>query len=90
MILDHLEVDFPDDESMRFSAWASEIYVSMIQRKVLTANDFPCLEAAAERLANFQRCLESMAPAFKWKFTRADHSALIARMRDRWGPGASP
>jgi len=61
-----------------------EIYFSIVQRKVLTPNDFPCLEAVAERLANFERYFESIAHPFEWKFTRADLSALIARMRDRW------
>ena len=61
-----------------------EIYFSIIQRKVLTPNDFPCLEAVAERLANFERHFESIAHPFEWKFTRADLNALIARMRERW------
>ena len=61
-----------------------EIYFSIVQRKVLTPNDFPCLEAVAERLANFERYFESIAHPFEWKFTRADLNALIARMRNRW------
>ena len=60
-----------------------EIYFSIIQRKVLTPNDFPCLEAVAERLANFERYFESIAHRFEWKFTRTDLNALIARMRGR-------
>ena len=61
-----------------------EIYFSIVQRKVLTPNDFPCLEAVAERLASFERYFESIAHPFEWKFTRADLNALIARMRSRW------
>jgi hypothetical protein len=61
-----------------------EIYFSIVQRKVLTPNDFPCLEAVAERLANFERYYESIAHPFEWKFTRADLNALIARMRSRY------
>jgi hypothetical protein len=61
-----------------------EIYFSIVQRKVLTPNDFPCLEAVAERLANFERYFESIAHPFEWKFTRTDLNALIARMRNRW------
>jgi len=61
-----------------------EIYFSIVQRKVLTPNDFPCLEAEAERLANFERYFESIAHPFEWKFTRADLNALMARMRNRW------
>ena len=60
-----------------------EIYFSIVQRKVLTPNDFPCLEAVAERLTDFERHFESIARPFEWKFTRTDLNALIARMRDR-------
>ena len=58
-----------------------EIYFSIVQRKVLTPNDFPCLEAVAERLSSFERYFESIAQPFEWKFTRADLNALLARMR---------
>ena len=61
-----------------------EIYFSIVQRKVLTPNDFPCLEAVAQRLASFERYFESIARPFEWKFTRTDLKALIARLRDRW------
>lgn len=49
----------------------------------LTPNDFPCLEAVAQRLADFECHFESIAQPFEWKFTRTDLNALIARMRDR-------
>ena len=61
-----------------------EIYFSIVQRKALTPNDFPCLEAVAERLFGFERYYESIAKPFEWKFTRADLTALIARMRARY------
>lgn len=61
-----------------------EIYFSIVQRKALTPNDFPCLQALAERLANFERYFERIAQPFEWKFTRADLNALIARMRSRY------
>jgi hypothetical protein len=75
-----------DNGSSHRASWLNqiEIYFSIIQRKVLTPNDFPCLEAVAERLANFERHFESIAHPFEWKFTRTDLNALIARMRDRW------
>ena len=60
-----------------------EIYFSIVQRKALTPNDFPCLEAVAERLSNFERYFESIARPFEWKFTRSNLNALIARMRAR-------
>ena len=54
------------------------------QRKALTPNNFPCLEALAERLSNFERYFESIARPFEWKFTRVELNALIARMRSRY------
>ena len=44
-----------------------EIYFSIVQRKVLTPNDFPCLDAVAERLSDFERYYESIAQPFEWK-----------------------
>jgi DDE superfamily endonuclease len=61
-----------------------EIYFSIVQRKVLTPNDFPCLEAVAERLCGFERYYEGIAHRFEWQFTRADLNALMARMRSRY------
>jgi hypothetical protein len=61
-----------------------EIYFSIVQRKALTPNDFPCRQAVAERLASFERYYESIARPFEWKFTRADLNQLIARMRARY------
>ena len=67
-----------------------EIYFSIVQRKGLTPNDFPCLAAIAQRLADFERYFESMARPFEWKFTRADLNALIGRMRNRWSQSNHP
>lgn len=58
-----------------------EIYFSIIQRKVLTPNDFPSLDAVAERLYAFERYYEGIAHPFEWKFTRADLNKLIVKMR---------
>lgn len=68
------------------ASWLSqiEIYFSIVQRKVLTPNDFPCLEAVAEWLPNFEHHVESIARPFEWKFGCADLNALLARMRDQW------
>jgi DDE superfamily endonuclease len=57
-----------------------EIYFSILQRKVLTPNDFPSLEALAERLNGFERHYESIAKPFEWKFTRVDLSTLLHRL----------
>lgn len=60
-----------------------EIYFSIIQRKVLTPNDFNSLTVLAERLARFERHYEMIATPFEWKFTRDDLNKLIARLHSR-------
>jgi hypothetical protein len=60
-----------------------EIYFSIVRRRVLTRNGFRCLQALAERLADFERYFERIAKPFEWEFTRTDLNALVARMRSR-------
>jgi hypothetical protein len=57
-----------------------EIYFSILQRKVLTPNDFPNLSAVAQRILEFQVYYEQAAHPFEWKFTRADLAKLMARI----------
>lgn len=56
-----------------------EIYFSILQRKALTPNDFPSLQAVADRLLQFQQYYEAIAKPFQWKFTRDDLNALLAK-----------
>jgi DDE superfamily endonuclease len=60
-----------------------EIYLSIIQRKCLTPNDFASLAAVQERLGAFERRYEQAAKPFEWKFTRADLALLMKRLADR-------
>lgn len=55
-----------------------EIYFSILQRKVLTPNDFPSLVAVSERLSAFESHYQSIAKPFQWKFTRRDLVALLS------------
>ena len=57
-----------------------EIYFSIVQRKVLTPNDFSSLEVLADRLLRFERHYESVAAPFQWKFTRRDLQNLMAKL----------
>ena len=49
-----------------------EIYFSIIQRKVLTPNDFPNLSAVRLRLALYEELTNRQPKPFAWKFTRQD------------------
>ena len=55
-----------------------EIYFSIIQRKVLTPNDFISLDDVAARLLAFEKHYEEIAQPFAWKFTRDDLHRLLA------------
>lgn len=58
-----------------------EIYFSIIQRKVLTPNDFVSLADLEAALLAFQLRYEKSAAPFRWTFTRDDLSALMARLK---------
>jgi len=56
-----------------------EMYFSIVQRKVLTPNDFHDLNAVAERLLEFQYYWETTGRPLEWKFTRQDLAELLAK-----------
>jgi hypothetical protein len=57
-----------------------EIYFSVVQRKVLTPNDFADLAELEQRLLGFQRRYEQTAAPFDWRFTRSDLDRLLRRL----------
>jgi transposase len=57
-----------------------EIYFSVVQRKVLTPNDFVDLVEVQHRLLGFQRRYEQTAVPFDWHFTRTDLDRLLHRL----------
>lgn len=60
-----------------------EIYFSVVQRKVLTPNDFTDLTEVEARLLAFERRYEQTASPFEWRFTRADLTKLLERLADK-------
>jgi DDE superfamily endonuclease len=56
-----------------------EIYFSIIQRKVLTPNDFPNLDAIRLRLALYEELTNRQPKPFAWKFTRRDLTDWLKR-----------
>jgi hypothetical protein len=58
-----------------------EIYFSIVQRKVVTPNDFPSLRELEDRLLTFQERYEQTATPFQWTFTRADLADLLAKLK---------
>ncbi len=67
-----------------------EIYFSVVQRKVLTPNDFADLQEVEARLLDFQARYEQYAKPFEWKFTRDDLKTLLAKLAAREDQTACP
>lgn len=57
-----------------------EIYFSILQRKVLTPNDFADLAVVEKRLTDFADLYNDTAVPFDWRFTRADLGARLAAL----------
>ena len=57
-----------------------EIFFSILQRKVLTPNDFSSLHELAERLLAFERHYETIAQPFEWRFTRQDLLRMLRKL----------
>lgn len=57
-----------------------EVYFSILQRKVLTPNDFSSLEELAQAILAFQERYQRTAKPFEWKFTKDDLSKLMRKL----------
>jgi hypothetical protein len=57
-----------------------EIYFSIVQRKVLTPNDFASLDELQDRLLGFQNRYQQIATPFEWRFKRHDLRALMEKI----------
>jgi DDE superfamily endonuclease len=58
-----------------------ELYFSIIQRKVLTPNDFPDLAAVEQRLLAYEALYNRTARPFAWTFTRDDLERRLAQLK---------
>ena len=57
-----------------------EIYFSIVQRKVLTPNDFCSLAEATDTILRFQERYQHIAQPFDWKFTKEDLARLLSKL----------
>jgi hypothetical protein len=67
-----------------YASWLNQIEIvfSVIQRKLLTPNDFASLQAIVDRLDAFKRHYNQIAEPFECNFTRHDLAELITRVSD--------
>jgi DDE superfamily endonuclease len=86
--VDRLQQRWPNARLVQLPVHASwlnqvEIYFSVVQRKVLTPNDFTNLADVESRLLAFELRYEQTAAPFEWKFTRSDLTKLMERLADK-------
>lgn len=82
--IDRLQGDWPNLVLVHTPVHASwlnqaEIYFSVVQRKVVTPNDFADLDTLEQHLLAFGRRYQQIAAPFQWKFTRQDLHKLLAK-----------
>ena len=83
--IDRLQACWPTLRLIHLPVHASwlnqvEIYFSVVQRKVVSPNDFHTLDEVKSRLLDFQQYYEQIATPFEWKFTKNDLNALLERI----------
>jgi len=66
-----------------------EIYFSIVQRKVLTPNDFSSLSHLQQCLMDFQTHYQRTASPFQWTFTRKDLYVLLDKLQPRAAAAAA-
>jgi hypothetical protein len=67
-----------------------EIYFSLVQRKVLTPNDFADLAAVEQRLRLYEELTNQSPRPFAWQFDRAKLKAFLKRLAAHEPGGTSP
>ncbi|MEV6057059.1 IS630 family transposase [Streptomyces sp. NPDC052107] len=82
---DRLTAAFPNAVLVHTPVHASwlnqvEIYFSVVQRKVVSPNDFTDLAQVRDRLRAFEDRYNATAQPFQWKFTTSDLDGLLARL----------
>ena len=83
--IDRLAEQYPNAIMVHTPVHASwlnqiEIYFSIVQRKVVSPNDFTDLDVVIDRLSAFEARYNQTARPFKWKFTTTDLANLLDRL----------
>ena len=90
-----LEGDWPNLRLIHLPVHASwldqcEIYFSVVQRKVVSPNDFYDLAEVEQRLESFEHRYNAAATPFDWNFTRDDLNDLLKRIATHEQPAPLP
>ncbi|MFF2519667.1 transposase [Streptomyces sp. NPDC058086] len=82
---DRLAAAFPNAVMVHtpiHASWVNQVkvYFSVVQRKVVSPNDFTDLTEVGDRLRAFEDRYNATAQPFQWKFTTSDLDDLLARL----------
>ena len=82
---DRLSSAYPNAQMVHLPVHASwlnqvEVYFSVIQRKLLTPDDFEDLDELAAQVLAFEKHYNTAARPFAWKFTRTALNRLLTRL----------
>jgi hypothetical protein len=64
------------------ASWLNQIFFSIIQKKVVSPNDFASLDQLSATLLAFADRYNQTAKPFNWKFTAADLTSLLHRISE--------
>ncbi|MEU4254572.1 IS630 family transposase [Amycolatopsis sp. NPDC026612] len=83
--INRLAVRFPNAVMVHTPVHASwlnqvEIFFSVVQRKVVSPNDFTDLAEVEQRLEAFEKRYNATARPFRWRYTRDDLRDLLVRI----------
>ncbi len=83
--IDRLENTWPNATLVHtpiHASWVNqvEIYFSIVQRKVVTPNDFYDLNDVTNRLTAFEDLYNLAARPFNWRYTKADLATTLKRI----------
>jgi len=83
--IDRMAARFPNAVLVHTPVHASwvnqiEVFFSIVQRKVVTPNDFTDLDQVRDRLRGFEDRYNATAQPFQWRFTTSDLDDLLARL----------
>ena len=67
-----------------------EIFFSIVQKKVISPNDFASLNGLAATLLSFTSRYNQTARPFNWKYTKADLARTLERISSREQPQETP
>jgi len=67
-----------------------EIYFSLVQRKILTPNDFASLAEVEQRLRLYEELCNQQPRPFQWKFTREKLMQFLDRLEARQAAQSQP